>query len=172
MGTREAEGVTIRTADPADWPAIRALLAAAGLPTNGLAGSYRLFVAARAGRIVGTAALERHGDGADTAYLLRSVAVDPGARCSGLGARLVARALGEARGEAPVALLTETAAGYFPRFGFIPVDRAQLPATLSSSAELRGACPDSARALLRRGPAAGLPPDRSGHGSGGKDAQR
>jgi amino-acid N-acetyltransferase len=40
-------------------------------------------------------------------------------------------------------------AGYFPRFGFRPVDRAALPAALATSAELRGACPASARSLLR-----------------------
>ena len=33
---------------------------------------------------------------------------------------------------AVVALLTETAAGYFERFGFRPVDRGQLPAGRSS----------------------------------------
>jgi amino-acid N-acetyltransferase len=52
--------------------------------------------------------------------------------------------------QAPVALLTETADGWFPRFGFRPVPREALPAALSASAELRGACPATARALLRR----------------------
>jgi amino-acid N-acetyltransferase len=149
MTTGDAGGFTIRLAQPVDLPGIRALIGAAGLPTEGLADSYLVLVAERADRIVGTAALERRGDGDDAAYLLRSVAVQAGNRRSGLGARLVDRALGEVHAGAPVALLTKTAPGYFPRFGFVPVDRAELPASLSASAELRGACPASARALLR-----------------------
>jgi hypothetical protein len=46
-------------------------------------------------------------------------------------------------------LLTETAAEYFTRFGFAPVDRDRLPDSLGESAQLRGACPDSAQAMLR-----------------------
>jgi amino-acid N-acetyltransferase len=76
--------------------------------------------------------------------------VTPAWRGRGVGIALSAAALAhvDAAGS-PVALLTETAAGYFPRFGFTPVDRDQLPASLAGSAELRGACPTSARALLR-----------------------
>jgi hypothetical protein len=48
---------------------------------------------------------------------------------------------------APVGLLTETAADYFPRHGFTAVDRDPLPAALTASAELR--LPASAHALLR-----------------------
>jgi amino-acid N-acetyltransferase len=48
-----------------------------------------------------------------------------------------------------VALLTETADGYFERFGFDRVDREQLPSAVSASPELSGACPDTARAYLR-----------------------
>jgi amino-acid N-acetyltransferase len=48
-----------------------------------------------------------------------------------------------------VALLTETAAGWFPRFGFHPVDRAALDPALAASAELAGACPATAQAFLR-----------------------
>jgi amino-acid N-acetyltransferase len=44
-------------------------------------------------------------------------------------------------------LLTTTAAGYFPRFGFETVGREALPPVLSASEELRGACPASAIAM-------------------------
>lgn len=144
-------GATIRRAGADDWPAIRGVVSAAGLPLDGLSDSYAVFLADHAGRIVGTAAVERHGDGADFAYLLRSVAVDNGFRHAGIGARLVERALREVGPGALVALLTETAADYFPRFGFVPIDRAELPPSLLASRELRGACPDSARILLRQG---------------------
>lgn len=156
--TVEDIGVTIRRARTEDWPVIRRLVGAAGLPLDGLADCFAVFLAEHSGRIVGTAAMERHGDGADVAYLLRSVAVDDGVRRGGIGARLVDRALHAADPGAPVALLTETAADYFPRFGFIPIDRAALPASLAASRELRGACPASARALLRRGDRTGEVP--------------
>lgn len=136
-------------------------------------------VADRGGTVVATAALERYGpgeghtrggagdrrrengrgDGAAgamgaRAYLLRSVAVDPALRGMGIGATIVEAALdaadGDAKGVATVALLTESAVGYFDRFGFTPVDRSALPASLAASPELSGACPDSARAYMRR----------------------
>ncbi len=46
-------------------------------------------------------------------------------------------------------VLTETTEHYFPGSGSVPVDREDLSAALDASAELRGACPASARALLR-----------------------
>jgi len=96
-------------------------------------------------------ALERHGS--PPVYLLRSLAVAPGHRGAGVGAALVRAALAAAdaheRGRAGVGLLTETAAGYFDRFGFTVIDRAALPAALSASAELTGACPATATAYWR-----------------------
>jgi amino-acid N-acetyltransferase len=150
MTAGEPAGVSIRRAAAGDWPGIRRLVTGAGLPLDGLGDSHAVFVAERAGRIVGTAAIERHGQDDTTAFLLRSVAVEDAVRGSGIGARLVDRVLSEAGTVAPVALLTGTAADYFPRFGFVPVDRTELPASLSASPELRGACPASARALLLR----------------------
>ncbi|MGY1672020.1 GNAT family N-acetyltransferase [Geodermatophilus sp. SYSU D00710] len=146
----EGPPVLVRVATPADLPAVTDLVVAAGLPPAGLSEAALVLVAEAAGGLVGTIALERHGTGGDTAFLLRSAAVAPAWRARGVGAALATVALAhvDAAG-APVALLTETAEGYFPRFGFVPADRAQLPATLADSAELRGACPASARALLR-----------------------
>jgi amino-acid N-acetyltransferase len=140
----------VREAAPADLAAVHDLVGTVGLPLAGLDDSAHIWVAEADGAIVGTAALERHGTGDGTAYLLRSAAVMPSWRGRGVGAALTAAALHhvDAVG-APVALLTETAADYFPRFGFSPVERDRLPASLADSAELRGACPASAWALLR-----------------------
>ena len=55
----------------------------------------------------------------------------------------------EAGRPAVVGLLTETAHGYFDRFGFTRVDRSALLAKFAASAELTGACPASATAYLR-----------------------
>ncbi|MBB3084779.1 GNAT family N-acetyltransferase [Geodermatophilus sabuli] len=147
---REVPPALVRKATPADLAVISDLLAAAGLPLAGLHNAAHVLVADAAGTLAGTVALERHGSGDATAFLLRSVAVAPAWRGRGVGATLTAAALALVDDVgAPVGLLTETAAGYFPRFGFTPVDRDQLPAALSASAELRGACPASAHALLR-----------------------
>ena len=62
---------------------------------------------------------------------------------------LVRAALAAVDPAGPVALLTETAAGWFPRFGFHLVDRAALDPALAASAELAGACPATAQAFLR-----------------------
>jgi len=137
--------VSVRLAAPADGAAVAELVTAAGLPTAGLEHAWRTWVAEAGGHVVGTASLERHGD----ALLLRAVAVAAGLRGSGIGAELVAAALAAADGIGSVALLTETAASWFPRFGFAPVERAALDPALGASAELRGACPASAMAMVR-----------------------
>ena len=142
--------VLVREAGPADLPAVRELLAAADLPLAGLDEAVVVLLAEVEGSVVGTIALERHGAGAAVAFLLRSAAVASACRGRGIGAALAAAALERIdQVGAPVALLTETAADYFARFGFRPIPRQRLPAALEASAELRGACPSSARALLR-----------------------
>jgi amino-acid N-acetyltransferase len=142
--------VRVREAAPVDLAAVRTLVADAGLPLDGLDGAAVVLVAEAAGRVVGTVALERHGDGAGPVFLLRSAAVDPAWRGRGIGAALTAAAMDRVdAASAPAALLTETAGGYFPRFGFTAVGRTELPAALGASAQLRGACPTSAQALLR-----------------------
>jgi amino-acid N-acetyltransferase len=146
----DPQPVLVREAAATDLPAVRELLAAADLPVAGLDDAVVVLLAEVKGSVVGTIALERHGAGASVAFLLRSAAVDSAWRGRGIGAALVAAALERVDElSAPVALLTETAAGYFPRFGFHPVARHTLPAALEASAELRGACPSSARALFR-----------------------
>jgi amino-acid N-acetyltransferase len=145
--------VLIRPIRPEDAVSVRQLLSDAGLPVAGLDQAWTTLVADDAHEIVGVAALERHGPPAAHVFLLRSLAVRPGRRGHGLGAALVTAALAAADADAgmtaTVALLTETADGYFDKFGFTPVERDTLPAVLSASPELRGACPDSARAYLR-----------------------
>ena len=135
----------IRLAHPEETDRVAELVTAAGLPTAGLAQAWRTWVAVERDRLLGTASLEHHGG----AYLLRSVAVHDQARGRGIGAQLVQTALAAVHPARPVALLTETGAGWFPRFGFHPVDRAALDPTLAASAELAGACPATAQAFLR-----------------------
>lgn len=138
--------VLLRPAVRADAAAIAQLLVARGLPTAGaLAHVERFILAFHRQTLVGCAGVEQYGD----VGLLRSVAVAETWGGQGLGAQLVGRAvqLARERGIRSLFLLTTTAADYFPRFGFEPVSREALPASLAESEELRGACPASATAM-------------------------
>lgn len=139
----------IERARSADIPAILALLAHNGLPVDGLADHIATTLVARhAGRVVGSAALETHVDG----VLLRSVAVAPHLHHQGLGRELTSRALRLASElHAPaVYLLTTTAEGYFPRFGFERITRDEVPESIRTSVEFTSACPASAVVMRRR----------------------
>jgi amino-acid N-acetyltransferase len=140
------EPLVIRRADPGDWDRIAALLTAAALPVDGAREQLSGFlVAVRGADLVGCAAVERYGD----AGLLRSVAVAGSERGLGTGAALVERCIAESkRAEiGTLVLLTTTAEGWFPRFGFVATTWPELPAAVSGSAELQGACPSSAIAM-------------------------
>ncbi len=137
---------TIGPARAEDLGRLSSLLEEAGLPLAGFGTRLDATLVARSQLdIAGGVALELYGEEA----LLRSLVVAPSARGGGLGERMTEAALelARARGARRVWLLTTTAERYFPRFGFRPVLRAELPAALASSAELRGACPASAVAM-------------------------
>ncbi len=122
------------------------LLQISGLPVDGLDKHLHTAIVAKAGgRIVGSAALEVYGDSA----LLRSVAVAEPVRGTGLGRQLVEAAIGLARQQQTqrIYLLTETAADWFPRFGFAPIARSAVDSAVQQSIEFTGACPASAQAM-------------------------
>lgn len=136
----------IRSANEADWAAIRALLEACALPLDGARENLAHFlVAQQDGTIVGCAGWEPHGNVA----LLRSCAVDARMRGSGLGSALAQRAIESARtrGIRQLVLLTTTAETFFPRFGFVRIARDDIPEALKVSAEFRRACPASATVM-------------------------
>ena len=135
--------VTLRRATAADVGSVGRLLASQALTQAGVPEWIAQFwVAEDGGSVVGVAGLEVYG----TAALLRSVAVDPAWRGTGLGRLVTERALDDARsaGATEVFLLTTTAEDYFPRVGFAAVARECVPDALMASEEFRGACPASA----------------------------
>jgi amino-acid N-acetyltransferase len=139
--------VEIAAVRPGEFPAVVNLLRRAELPPEGLESHLATTLAARGGEwLVGCAALEVYGASA----LLRSVAVDPAWRGRGLGAALTeaALALAGARGVARVYLLTETAGGFFPRFGFRAVPRSEVVPEVQGSVEFTSLCPESALAMM------------------------
>jgi amino-acid N-acetyltransferase len=148
--------MNITAAAASDVSEILGLLEASSLPVAGIERHIETALVARHdGKIVGCAAVEVYG----TAGLLRSVAVAAERRGEGLGQQLTAAALELARerGVRNVYLLTTTAGGFFPRFGFSAIARAELDPALGASEELRGACPASAVAM-RAGLSTSAPP--------------
>jgi N-acetylglutamate synthase-like GNAT family acetyltransferase len=138
--------ITLRDAAPADWPAIAALLRVNHLPTEGFRESVSAAVVACEGEaVIGVAGLEVYDDAA----LLRSVAVSETFRGRGLGQELTRAALDLARaqGVTQVYLLTTTAEAFFPRLGFVRVERSSVPVAVQQSVEFKGACPASAATM-------------------------
>ena len=138
----------MRNATAADLPAICDLLERNGLPTGDLASSAARFtIASEGSRIIGAGALERFG----SAALLRSVVVDPARRSKGLGRHIVKALELQARaaGITHLVLITQTARQFFEHQDYHPVDRAQVPKAVQTSAEFRGLCPASAGCLMK-----------------------
>lgn len=140
----------IRPASAADRDEVEALLRRTDLPPDGLDEQFGepYAVAVSGGRIVGAAGVEVYGhDG-----LLRSVAVDPAWQGRGLGAELTRERLrwAEARGLDAIYLLTNTAAGYFPRLGFTPVRRDEVPDGVRNSLQFASVCPSTANVMVLR----------------------
>ena len=128
----------VRRAAANDLDAVLSLLAHSGLPQDGLADHLETtLVATDNGRIVRTAALEIYPDGA----LLRSVAVDPSLRGSGVGHRLTDAAtdLANEFHVPALFLLTTTAEDFFPRFGFSRIRRDEVPPGVQQSIEFKTA---------------------------------
>lgn len=147
--TTEARDASLRAATSRDLPAIEQLLVSSDLPIAGVAEALRGFVVAeseRDERIVGVVGLELC---CREYALLRSTAVEPEWRGTGLGRRLVEHVIADAesRGIKALYLLTTTAERYFPSFGFVKTQREAVPDEIKQSVEFREACPSSATVM-------------------------
>jgi amino-acid N-acetyltransferase len=145
---RQKPAMKIRKAESSDFPATAALLSESTLPVEGVEENFSDFIVAEAGgEIIGAIGLEIFGSNA----LLRSAVVAPRHRASGVGRQLVEALLTRAErlGLEHIYLLTTTAEQYFTRFGFRKTTRAEVPASVTHSAEFQGACPETATVLTR-----------------------
>lgn len=149
---------TLRPATAADLPAVLALLEAHRLPGDGVREALPGFIVAEdGGALVGVIGLETYEGGFG---LLRSAAVSDAWRSRGLGRTLVQHLIADAtaKGFRAVYLLTTTAEGFFPKFGFTRTTRADVPVSVKGSVEFMSLCPDSATVMALRldAPATGV----------------
>lgn len=138
----------IQPAAPADLEAALDLLRRSDLPETGVAEQWEGFLVAREhGRLVGVCGLEVHGpDG-----LLRSLAVEPARRGSGLGGELVRAVVEMARRRRLRALylLTTTARPFFLGHSFADTPRDAAPEGIRDCWEYRAGCPASSAFMSR-----------------------
>ena len=143
----------LRTASGGDLAAVSALLTGAGLTLNAVESQFgpqfSVAVHRDTGAVIGAAGVELYRHGSTVIGLFRSAVVEQAWRGHGIGAALAADriAWAEHEGLTDLYLLTETAADYWPRFGFAITDRAAAPAGLMESHEWKGGCPASAVAM-------------------------
>lgn len=135
----------IRPANSEDLGAIIALLRENALPASDItAGLLSEFLVAEDtdGALVGSVAVERFG----STGLLRSLAVRPPARSSGLGSSLLSHAQTQARerGVRQLWLLTTTAAGFFKVKGYVAENRSAAAPEMQASAQFAELCPSTA----------------------------
>ena len=125
------------------------LLEAVALPASDLTDSHmnEFFYCGSAAAPVGLVGLEFLGND----VLLRSLAVAPDRRGSGLGSALadMAEAHARARGARSIFLLTTTAEAFFKSRGYVPADRATAPDAIRTSREFADLCPASSAFLVK-----------------------
>ncbi|MGQ3085341.1 MAG: arsenic resistance N-acetyltransferase ArsN2 [Hydrogenophaga sp.] len=141
--------MTIGPAAAQDLASVQALLRESQLPyvdlTEAHMADFQLAPDA-GGALKGCIGLERYG----AAGLLRSLAVDPSMRGTGVGQVLLNRMLAHAAATSllQVYLLTTTAEAFFASRGFTPCSRTDAPADMQRSAEFASLCPASASCLF------------------------
>jgi amino-acid N-acetyltransferase len=142
--------MSVAPAQLGDLTAIRALLAASGLPGEDLTPAHldSFWVHRDADGIVGLVGLELRGRTA----LLRSLAVRPDARGQRIGATLLALAESEggARGVETIYLLTTTAERYFAARGYAVAPRDSAPPEIRATTEFAELCPSNSVCMTKR----------------------
>ncbi len=132
----------MQKAKKTDIPEIKKLLKENDLPIEDLANRIEFYIEKERNQIIVAGGLEPFGN----VVILRSVAVSENYKGKGLGAKMTRHLLDASKeqGFSTVFLLTMTAENYFPKFGFIEVDRESAPKEIKSSSEFTTVCPDSA----------------------------
>jgi amino-acid N-acetyltransferase len=132
-----------------DESSVKQLLSESNLPTADITAQHLMhfFGCGHGPGLEGVVGLELYGDVA----LLRSLAVAPGQRGSGLGSRLVAHAERHAQDQGIKALylLTTTAEAFFLRHGYARIPRDEAPIAIRNTSEFSGICPASSAFMVK-----------------------
>jgi amino-acid N-acetyltransferase len=139
--------VTIGPAAKSEAPAIEALLAEAGLPTDVEPHLGDFLVARHCGKVIGCTGMEVQGLDA----LFRSLVVSPDYRKAGIGQRLYDALVENARGKGvqKAYLLTTTIVSLAESWGFQRLARDEVPEAIRDTAQFRGECCVSAVAMWK-----------------------
>jgi N-acetylglutamate synthase-like GNAT family acetyltransferase len=135
-------------ADAGDQAAIESLLKQCGLPYEDIASHPVDFVVAKAGEtIVGVNGIEIYNQDA----LLRSLAVEPAFRGTGISRELDARILARAHQKqvTKLYLLTQTVENYAAKMGFQKIARESVPQSIQSTTEFKSLCPKTAVCMMK-----------------------
>ncbi|KAA0988827.1 arsenic resistance N-acetyltransferase ArsN2 [Dyadobacter aurulentus] len=141
-------GIQIDHARPEEKESVVSFLKKADLLTEDLPSSLRNFLLAKHdGTLIGVAGLEIFG----SVGLLRSVAVEPACQGKGIAGQMVGQLLAGAaeQGLQAVYLITTTADHYFDRYGFMAVNREQVPEAIQQTRQFGSLCPSSAVVMKR-----------------------
>ena len=124
-----------------------ALIKASGLPTEDISDITKLFAATEGDEVLGTIGIEFY----DKVALLRSLAVTEVMRSKGLGKQLVEfiERFAKQNGAMELILLTTTAADFFTKKAYQPIERNNVPDAIKQSTEFTSTCPSSA-ILMRK----------------------
>lgn len=139
----------ITAATNADRATVVNFLNSLQLPTTDLPQTLENFKIIKIGnQVMGVCGLELYG----TVALLRSLAVAPGSQQQGLGGILLEATLESAKEKEVqhVYLITNTAAAFFTKRNFTPVERTLVPAVIQSTAQFSSVCPVSATVMYRQ----------------------
>jgi amino-acid N-acetyltransferase len=138
---------SITPADPTNLSPALELLKGNKLPTEDIGEATLLFVATENDSVIGTIGIEFYGD----AGLLRSLAVAETKRNTGLGKKLVLflEDFARQKGLKELLLLTTTAADFFTKNGYTPVEREETGEAIKRSSELTTMCPTSAQVMKK-----------------------
>ncbi len=128
-------------------PALVCLLEVEKLPTQDLSGDSKKYFGLHdeEGDLIAVGGLEICGPNA----ILRSCVVISSQKGRGIGFRLIGELLDTAKEMRlrKIFLLTETADGFFEKFGFCRISRDTVPVEIGASAQFAEICPQSAVAM-------------------------